>query len=132
MEEIALSHEKLRNLGVGVVYLFGSHAEGVAGSLSDIDIGVVFCDPRIAQGNTTELYGRLYDVFSEAFGSENLDIVFLERATLELRFDAISHGRTLYETSEDFRRDFEHCAVMLYADFKPLLRNFDRATLSRV
>lgn len=127
--------EKLKALQIVLAYLFGSHAEGVAGPSSDIDIGVVFSDPGIVRGNTTEIYNKLFDIFSEAFDMSNfrtIDIVFLERASLELRFDAISHGALLFEDSTDFRLDFEERTAALYRDFRPLLKEFDRAVLEKV
>ncbi len=127
--------EKLKVLQIGLVYLFGSHAEGVAGLSSDIDIGVVFTDPSVARGNTTRVYNKLFDIFSEAFDMSNfrtIDIVFLERASLELRFDAISHGALLFEHSADFRLDFEERTAALYRDFRPLLKEFNRAVLEKI
>lgn len=121
-------------MGIGIVYLFGSQAEGLAGKLSDVDVAVVFRE-GLAPKNSKDLYNKLYDLFTEVFDMsnfKNIDIVFLDRATLELRFDVIRHGKVLYEASEDLRKEFEHRTAMLYMDFKPLLKNFDRAILSRV
>lgn len=134
-ETIRLPADKLKKLNIGLVYLFGSRAEGMAGSSSDFDVGVVFTDPKIIRGNTTEVYNALYDIFSDIFDLSNfktMDIVFLQRASLELRFDAISHGLVLFEISSDFRADFEERVEMLYRDFKPLLDGFNRAILERV
>jgi predicted nucleotidyltransferase len=128
------AHE-LEALGVGVMYLFGSQAEGVAGSGSDIDVGIIFDNPKTATGDTVEIYNRLYALLSDVFDMENfrdLDIVFLDRAPLELRFDVISHGTVLFETSRDFRLDFEERTALLYRDFRPLLKEIDRAVLERV
>ncbi len=132
INKIQLPIGELKHLKVGLVYLFGSHAEGVAGKLSDVDIGVVFSDPRVSSRDTLEVYNILFDIFSLALDTENVDIVFLERAFLELRFDVISHGKILFMESDDFRYDFEHRTTMLYADFKPVLNNFDNAVLSRL
>lgn len=132
IDKIKLPSKKLKEFKVALVYLFGSQAEGVSGKMSDIDIGVVFSDPKIASGNTLAIYNQLYDIFCVAFGSENLDIVLLERANLELNFDVVTHGKVLFEKSPDLRGDFEHRVTMLYADFKPLLDNFDKAVLSRI
>lgn len=135
MKEVILSEEKLRSLGVGVVYLFGSRAEGVAGPASDIDVGVLFTNPKIARGNTTEVYGALYDIFCDAFDTSNfrtIDIVFFERAPLELQFDAIAHGKALFEISSDFRLDFEERVSALYRDFKPLLLEQNAAIMQRI
>lgn len=133
--KIKLPTEKLQGLKVALVYLFGSRAEGVAGPSSDIDVGIMFSDPTITKGNTSEIYGKLYDIFSDVFDMSNfrnMDIVFLERAPLELRFDIISHGKVLFEISRDFRLDFEERTAALYRDFKPLLQEFNRAVLERI
>lgn len=127
-----LPRQQLVDLGVGIVYLFGSHAEGTTGPLSDIDIGVVFTDLTTSRGNTLDVYSKLYDIFTTIFQTENLDVVFLERASLELRFDVIQHGQTIFEIEPDFRDAFEHRTVMLYADFKPTLQHFDHAVLARI
>lgn len=127
--------ERLKELQVGLLYLFGSQAEGVAGASSDIDVGIVFTDPKIIQGNTIEIYGNLFDLFTEIFDMRDfrtIDIVFLERASLELRFDAISHGMVLFEVSSDFRLDFEERVSALYRDFKPVLDGFNHAVLERI
>lgn len=134
-KKIELPAEKLKELKVGLVYLFGSQAEGAAGPASDFDVGIVFTDHEIIFGNTTEVYNALYDIFSELFdlsNFRNIDIVFLERASLELRFDVISHGKILFETSQEFRADFEDRIEALYRDFKPLLDEFNRTILERV
>ena len=131
-KKITLPTQRLKDLKVGLIYIFGSHAEGMAGKLSDIDIGVVFSDPNIARGNTLTAYNELYDIFSDIFESQNLDIVLLERAPLELNFDVISRGKIIFEILPDFRFDFEHRINMLYADYKPILNNFDKAVLSRL
>lgn len=123
---------EFQRLDVGLVYLFGSYAEGRAGVLSDIDIGVVFKDPRIADGNTLKIYNKLYDIFSEIFKCCNIDLVLLERASLELRFDAIKYGLPIFEISPDFRHSFEERTTMLYADFKTMLNSFDKSVLERI
>ena len=131
----SLPAQKLEALGVGIVYLFGSYAEGVAGPTSDIDIGVVFCDGSPVTRNTSPFYAALYDIFVDCFDMSNfrtIDIVFLQRASLELRFDAITHGVVLYEISSEFRLEFEEHTAALYRDFQPVLRQFNRTILERV
>ena len=133
--DIKLPEEKLKKLGVGLVYLFGSRAEGTAGPSSDFDVGLVFSDPAMLRGDTPGLYQSLYEIFSDTFdlsGFRSVDIVFLEQASLELRFDAISHGAVLFEISPEFREKFEERVEALYRDFKPILREFDRAILERI
>ena len=127
--------EKLKELRVGLVYLFGSHAEGVAGSGSDIDVGVVVTDKSLVKGGITEIYNMLFDIFTDVFDMSDfktIDIVFLDRAPLELCFDVISHGIVLYEASPEFRLDFEDHIEALYRDFYPILQKFNRAILQRI
>lgn len=135
ISKIKLPVDKLKELGVGLVYLFGSEAEGTAGPLSDVDIGVVFIDPRIARGDTLDIYNKLYYILTDYFDMSNfrnMDIVFLERASTELNFDVISHGVTLFEISTDFRMDFEERISALYRDFMPILKANNEAVLAKI
>ena len=135
MGKIKLPANKLKELNIGLVYLFGSEAEGTAGPLSDVDIGVVFTDTRIARGDTLDIYNKLYYILTDHFDMSNfrnMDIVFLERASLELRFDAISHGVPLFEISTDFRMNFEERVTALYRDFLPILKANNEAVLARI
>lgn len=119
----------LKNIKIGVVYLFGSQAEGFGGPLSDIDLGIIFQDSAIVYSNTNEMYTKLYRFFTDLFPGQRVDIVFLQRAGLELRFDAIAYGIVLFENSSDFRLEFEEKTTNLYLDFKPLLREFNQALI---
>ena len=135
INKIKLPTDKLNELKVGLVYLFGSEAEETAGPLSDVDIGIVFADPKITRGDTLKIYNELYNMLTDFFDMRNfrnMDIVFLERASLELRFDVISHGVVLFEISSDFRMDFEEHVAALYRDFKPLLQEFNSSILARI
>ena len=130
-----ISAEKLQTLEVALVYLFGSHAEGVAGPGSDIDVAVAMTDPRVVQGGTMELYNNLFNMFSDIFDMsdfKNMDIVFLDKAPLELCFDVITHGKVLYEISPEFRLGFEDRIETRYRDFYPLLQEFNKAILERM
>lgn len=126
----------LRKLGVAVLYLFGSHAEGLATPASDIDVGLLFApDALPLPANKTELYNELYDVLTDVFdmrGFRDIDIVFLDQAPLELQFDVITHGQTLFETDPEIRLGFEERIATLYRDFRPLLNEFDHAILQRI
>lgn len=124
--------EKLRKLGVGIVYLFGSSAQQTATALSDIDIGIVMSDIKAVRGNTMPAYLELFELFGGLVEDSNkLDIVFLQRAPLELRFDVIKNGHALYESSVTFRLDFEEAVMRAYCDFYPILREFDEAIIGR-
>ncbi len=130
-----IPRDELCKLDVSVVYLFGSHAEGFAGPASDIDVGVVLSNSSSLHRDTTKLYQALYDLFTDIFDMRdfrNIDIVFLDRASLELRFDAITHGKVLFEKNADIRLNFEERTAALYRDFKPLLEESNRGVLQRI
>lgn len=130
-----LPKEELQHLGVEVVYLFGSQAEGVAGETSDIDIGILLKTPIPKSESITPIYNSLFNILSDSFNMSNfrtIDIVFLDRAPLELRFDVIQHGKILYESSSTARMDFEEQVAALYRDFQPILQQFNEAVLEKI
>ena len=124
--------EHLQKLHVNLVYLFGSLAEGKNQPLSDVDIGVVFFSKFIHRNNFNKVYNELYDIFTNVYPDESIDIVFLQKAGLELCFDAITNGQILYEFSKDERFQFEEKINIFFADFNPLLREFDKAIMNRI
>lgn len=120
--------KRLEGLGVTLVYLFGSYAEGTASPLSDVDFGVVFESfPR----DPSAAYQLLYDLFTDLIPGREVDIVLLQRANLELRGDVVRHGVVLYEASPDVRAAFEERTMLACADFAPLQREIDRMILAR-
>ena len=123
---------RFRSLGVTLVYVFGSVAEGTAHDLSDLDIGVVLEDPGRLQRDSFALYNELYDILTDAFPDTALDIALLQAAGLEVCLDVIMHGRLLFASSADARYGFEERSTILYADFKPLLDSFNEAVLERI
>ena len=125
------TNQKLHELGVRLVYLFGSYAEGMEMPHSDVDVGVVFRRvPR--QDRVGETYQALYDLFTDVFPGKKLDIVFLQNAGLELRFDVIGHGKLLFEATSGEHYDFEEHTTIMYADFKPILNEMNNAILQRI
>ena len=122
---------KIKKLGVSLIYLFGSYAEGKSLTLSDIDIGIIFADRSLSNKDFSQVYNKLYDIFTDVFPGREIDIVFLQKATLELRFDVIRHGKILYAASSTDRLDFEERTMLFYADFKPLLTEFNQVVLNR-
>lgn len=123
--------QSLKKLGVKLVYLFGSYAEEKSLKLSDIDIGIVFADKLLSNKNFSQVYNQLYDIFTDVFPGRKIDVVFLQKATLELRFDVTKHGKILYAASSSDRLNFEEKTMISYADFKPVLTEFNQSILNR-
>lgn len=124
--------QKLRDAGVGIIYLFGSRALGVALKKSDHDIGVVFADVKKLQTDSAELHTAIYRVLSDEFPDEpdgpKLDISFLQKANPALELSAIRYGRVLFEADPKFRADYEEGVIQRYDDYQPLKREYEDAT----
>lgn len=136
MKDIKLPKEKLNNLGVAGVYLFGSQSEeGTAGKLSDFDVAVLFKDNKNSFGDTSEIYGKLYDIFSESFdlsGFKNIDIVFLPNVSLQLRYHIVTTGKILYSGDIEMILDNKEKTMIEYADFSPARNLFNKSILERI
>ena len=123
--------KELNRLNVGIVYIFGSTAQGIAKRGSDIDIGIVFTDSGV-NCRSFKVYEELYKLFSNVYRNKETDIVFLQDAHISLQLDAVKHGRVAYQISPEFRANYEEKIILQYCDFEPILRDFDKAILERI
>jgi len=110
---------------VDLVVLFGSAAREAIRADSDIDVGVVY--------RTTDRARR------EAFANDlerrvrrELDIVELDHAPPQLRFEIARDGTLLVERAEGMWTDFRAHAFVDWWDFAPLARRFNRAAVARL
>ena len=122
--------EKFKQLGISIVYLFGSRITGGGNKLSDIDIGVVLKDLP-SSGDTRVLYNALNKLFSELYSDSKMDIVFLQKAPLSLQYSAINDGKILFEEDPVFTVDYEYRMVNQCLDFRPVLDFFDNVVMER-
>ncbi|MEK7509456.1 MAG: nucleotidyltransferase domain-containing protein [Patescibacteria group bacterium] len=123
--------QQLTNLGVGVLYLYGSRAQGTAHAGSDYDIGVVFDDPQKADFDLdrySALYGTLNAIFPDNIRGPKLDIAFLQRANAKLQLDAVQYGRAVFESNPRVRADYEESVIKHYDDYRFLEREYEDAT----
>lgn len=128
---------QLQKAGIGIVYLYGSEALKTSDFESDLDFGVVLENPSILSDRNkfSRLYHRVYKIISEILPPDldrEIDLVFLQRASYALQFEAINYGRVLYEISPIFRVNYEEKVLKNYLDLKPILEKFYQATLSRI
>ncbi len=128
MEEIS---QRLKELKVAILYLFGSSVLGTEREDSDVDIGVVFLDDNILK-DSLKVYNALYEILSPIFLEKELDIVFLDRAPLTLKFEVVTTGRVIYKISEYYDCNYKEKVVKEYIDFKPLLDEQDQELLKRL
>lgn len=116
--KIKLNEKKLQSLGVGLVVLFGSKITGAEHPGSDFDIGIIFKDEKFRKAKPVEAYGRLFEEFSRGYGTDKIDIVYLQEAPLSLQYKAIRDGIVLYHISPTFYADYKEYVLKNYFDFK--------------
>ena len=122
----SLDGELLQKIGVKALVLFGSQARGLARSDSDFDFGVMAADSK-------ETYDQLYNFLSAKINKlVNIDIVFLNKAPLELAAHTAKYGQLLYEEKSGIYADFCQKTMINCADFSYYRHMFQQATLDRI
>lgn len=127
--------EGLAKLGVGILYLFGSRARGVAHEKSDYDVGIVFIDQKKIDSGIEQfsnIYNILTNVFPDTIYGPKLDISFLQKANAALQMSAICHGIVLFETENNpvFKANYEESVFKKYDDYRFLQNEYEKATFS--
>jgi predicted nucleotidyltransferase len=100
--------------GLELLLLFGSQARGDVHPGSDWDLGYL-AGPEF---NPDDLLARLV----LALGTEEVDLVNLDRANGLLRYRAAAEGRPLYESNPDRFARFWFEAVSFWCDMGPIIR----------
>lgn len=128
--------EKLRRLGVAVVYLYGSEALRRPSRFSDVDVGVVFKDKQVLRHRENRARLRLelmrcLESLLAPRGSRELDLVLLQGASPVLQFEAINAGSPLFVADQIFRAEYEASVQREYLDVRPLVEVHYQAALDR-
>lgn len=126
-------YKKMKKLGIVIIYLFGSSVEGITNTKSDIDIGIVLKNPEKLE-DARFLYNTIYLEFSKIFKPtflRKLDIIFLQKASITLQYNAVTGGKIIYEESPILTAEYEEKVVNQYLDFKPVLGYFDKVALKQ-
>lgn len=113
-----------------LAYVFGSHARGQAGPLSDLDIAVMVDETLDADQSfdlRLEIIGGLMDILRV----KDADVTILNQAPLALRYRVLRDGVLLYCRDPDVRVEFTARTVTAYLDFKPIIERHERAILER-
>jgi predicted nucleotidyltransferase len=118
--------ELLGDHGVAFAYLFGSRAEATATEGSDHDVAVMFHGEA-----TLGDVGRLQIALARLVGTP-VDLVELDRATLELRAKVVQGGRLWFSDDEERRVTFETRTRSRWFDYRPTLEELTRAYLHRI
>lgn len=111
--------------GVTCCYLFGSRAGQDFYPDSDIDLAVIFDDFSNSK-YIMALEIEMHDVVADVLKPLEVDLLFLQKAPVYLKFDVIKNGKVIYSRDEEFRTDFEDITIRDYLDFKPILDMYYR------
>jgi predicted nucleotidyltransferase len=113
-----------------LAYLFGSHARGQAGPLSDVDVAVLLAgqpDDGHCFDVRLEVIGGLMDILH----SNNVDVAILNQVPLALRYRIVRDGVLLFCRDRPAMVAFKARTVSEYLDFKPVIERHERAILER-
>jgi predicted nucleotidyltransferase len=103
---------------VHLAYLFGSQVQGNIGSMSDIDLGVLFTDDTDA----TLACIQLSHALAMALETDRVDVIPLNHAAIELAYAVIAQGKCIYQRDVATRVEFEADIMGRYGDYLPVLR----------
>ncbi len=115
---------------VVLAYLFGSHARGQAGPLSDVDVAVLLADrPDDSRcfDRRLEIMGGLMDILR----LNDVDVAILNQTPLALRYRVVRDGALLFCRDRRAMIEFRVRTVNEYLDFKPVIEQHERAILQR-
>src|SRR3989344_9706551 len=109
MKRFVFEREKMEELGIAGIFLFGSQAQGIASSASDFDFAVLLKDRKAVYDyrQRSKIYDELYDIISEQIKRLcDIDIVFVQAADLQFQFHVARDGVLLYNGDEKIVSDF--------------------------
>jgi predicted nucleotidyltransferase len=102
---------------IELVYLFGSYASGSEGPVSDYDIAALYSKMPAA----AERYNLAHKL-AVLLMTDRIDLVVLNYAPIELRYNVIATGVVIYEQNLAVRVEFEANTLSRYGDYLPVLR----------
>lgn len=112
------------------VLLFGSLAKERLGALSDVDIAVLL-KQGIDRKDMDVLENELYTVLSALLGTDELDLVILNKAPLYMRYSVLRDKKILICNDAQAFADFFFITVNDYLDIKPLRDEVNREFLKQ-
>jgi predicted nucleotidyltransferase len=114
-----------------IAYLFGSVAEDVARVDSDIDFAVLLPSDMDTDEQWKRQLSMMYSI-GERLHRDDVDVVVLNKAPVELQHQALKHGKILYCSDGHARVDFEVAVLRRYFDTKPQRELYYRFLMKRI
>ena len=115
---------------VALAYLFGSHARGQAGPLSDVDVAVLLAgrpDDGRCFDMRLDIIGGLMDILRTG----DVDVAILNRTPLALRYRVLRDGVLLFCRDRQAMIEFYVRTMNEYLDFVPVIDQHESAILER-
>ena len=100
---------------VVAAYLFGSLARGLAGPVSDIDVGLL-----VSRVRAQAACGRTMDGLCRRLRTSRIDVVSLRDVSVPLRYRVVRDGALVLCGDAAGLERFVTETVLQYLDFKPL------------
>jgi len=100
-----------------LAYIFGSQLQRKTGPLSDYDFAV-FLSQKPAFSFKYELKNKL----ANALNIEQIDLVILNDAPIELKYKVITTGKVIFQKNSIVKTEFEADTLSQYFDYLPVLR----------
>jgi len=114
VKELCQSREEIIAL-----YIFGSYGTSEQTPLSDIDFAVLYgFIPKIEEEIDFEVK------ISEIFKRDDIDVIVLNRASVDFQIEVLSEGEIIYCRDEILLAEFKEKVFNRYADYEPVLRGF--------
>ena len=107
-----------KKIRIELAYLFGSHASGRVGPVSDFDIAVLY-----TQSQASILRYELARDLKSILKTDAVDLVVLNNSPIELRYAVIASGIVVYQANVKTRVEYEALTLSLYGDYLPVLRS---------
>jgi len=107
---------------IASAYLFGSHALGKIGPMSDVDIAILLMDNAPKGRELIHEEDYLAYRIADALQAKEVDLIELNRQGLIFVHNVLRTGKLIYDANPDFRIRFVAKAISDYCDFEPTLR----------
>ncbi|ADL08666.1 DNA polymerase beta domain protein region [Thermosediminibacter oceani DSM 16646] len=108
-----------QNKNILALYIFGSYGTGHERTTSDIDLAILF-------RNSPSLFEELEieSGISQIFKRDDIDLVNLNKAPIDICHQVLHTGELLYCTDEIALADFKERVFNIYGDYGITLKKF--------
>jgi len=102
---------------ISLAYIFGSQLKGKTGPLSDYDFAIF-----LSRKPSFQFKYRLKNKLVNILNTEQVDLVILNDAPIELKYNVIATGKIIFQKNSMIRTKFEADTLSRYFDYLPVLR----------